>query len=504
MKEQDEIKDLFKGSFDGFEVTPPASVKINVDQKVKQIQSIRKMKWFLFAGISVFLLALTVLLFSQGENKATNANLASNRILEYDDKSTNGISERGDKPSKHISQYGDKTNMASCKEIDHKLNLPSSKNQTTQITNNSSKSIVKSINPDKLSNSNTSKKTDQTSNEKQAAKQKKSKNVISASKTKNILEAENNHLQYNKKIKKDRNKDKKSKIEKIEVEKFEKSYKMRIDENVDGQETIAATFEKNNQVQNKTIDSNMVSNIDSLKGIANDSLEENKQILEIKKKKRTLLLSLKTGSSLGFNQVNGQSNLALKEKSSFFIQTEIAYYLNSKMAISSGFNYQNNLENISQDQTILGDSMIVSYNYIYVLDSMQIIVDSLAFPVYGQDSTAVNFENSYQVYSIGVPIMFQYTFDLSPKIFLDLSAGAILNLQGSKSNYENLNTSNRTENKFGVKACLRSQLRYQFSNWGVSLNTNFGYDFKPVQSWENVKRKRSYLDFGIGIHYMLK
>lgn len=493
MKEQDEIKDLFKGSFDGFEVTPPASVKINVDQKVKQIQSIRKMKWFLFAGISVFLLALTVLLFSQGENKATNANLASNRILEYDDKSTNGI-----------SQYGDKTKGTKNTEIESKLNSTSSKKQTTQITNNSSKNILKSVNSSKISNSNTSKKTDQTSNEQQATKQKKSKNLISDSKTKNILEAENNHLQYNKKIKKDRNKDKKSKIEEIEVEKFENSYKMRIDENVDGQKTIAATVEKNEQVQNKTINSNMVSNIDSLKGIANDSLEENKQILEIKKKKRTWLLSLKTGSSLGFNQVNGQSNLALKEKSSFFIQTEIAYYLNSKMAISSGFNYQNNLENISQDQTILGDSMIVSYNYIYVLDSMQIIVDSVAFPVYGQDSTAVNFENSYQVYSIGVPIMFQYTFDLSSKLFLDLSAGAILNLQGSKSNYEDLSTSNRTVNKFGVKACLRSQLRYQFSNWGVSLNTNFGYDFKPVQSWENVNRKRSYLDLGIGIHYMLK
>jgi hypothetical protein len=87
---------------------------------------------------------------------------------------------------------------------------------------------------------------------------------------------------------------------------------------------------------------------------------------------------------------------------------------------------------------------------------------------------------------------------------LDLSAGAILNLQGSRTNYEYLNTASRTVNQFGVKACLRSQLRYQFSNWGVSLNTNFGYDFKPVQSWDNVTRKRSYLDLGIGIHYIIK
>jgi hypothetical protein len=59
MKEKDEIKDLFKGSFDNFEVTPPASVKINVDQKIIQIQSIRKMKWFLFGGISVLVLVIT-------------------------------------------------------------------------------------------------------------------------------------------------------------------------------------------------------------------------------------------------------------------------------------------------------------------------------------------------------------------------------------------------------------------------------------------------------------
>ena len=434
MTEKDEIKDLFKGSFDSFEVTPPASVKINVDQKICQILLKRKMKWFLFAGISVFLLALTVLLFSQVENKATNANLASNKILEYDDKSTNGISE-----------YGDKTKVASYKEIDHKLNPPSSKNQTTQITNNSSKSIVKNINPDKISNSNISQKTNKTRTEQQQVKRKKSKNLISDSKTKTNVEADNNHLQYNKKIKKDRNKSKKSKIEESEVEKFENSYKIRIDEDIDGQESIAATVEKNDQVQNKTIDSNLASNIDSLI-IAGDSLEENKQLIAIEKVKTPWLFSIKTGSSLGFNQVNGQSNLVLKEKSSFFIQTEIAYYLNSKIALSSGVNYQNNFENISQDQTVLGDSVIVSYNYTYVLDPMQTVIDSIAIPVYGQDSTTINFANSYQVYAIGLPIMFQYSFEFNPKLFLDLSAGAILNLQGSRTNYEYLNTSNRTVN----------------------------------------------------------
>jgi hypothetical protein len=492
MTEKDEIKDLFKGSFDSFEVTPPASVKINVDQKISQILLKRKMKWFLFAGISVFLLALTVLLFSQVENKATNANLASNKILEYDDKSTNGISE-----------YGDKTKVASYKEIDHKLNPPSSKNQTTQITNNSSKSIVKNINPDKISNSNISQKTNKTRTEQQQVKRKKSKNLISDSKTKTNVEADNNHLQYNKKIKKDRNKSKKSKIEESEVEKFENSYKMRIDEDIDGQESIVATVAKNEQAQNKTIDSNLASNIDSLI-IAGDSLEENKQLVAIEKAKRPLLFSLKTGTSLGFNQVNGQSNFALKEKNSFFIQTEFAYYLNSKMAISSGFNYQNNFENISQDQKIINDSAIVSYDVSFIYDSMQNVIDSIVIAIYGADTSIFSASNSYNVYSIGLPIMFQYTFDLSPKLFFDLSAGAILNLQGSKSNYEYLNTSNRTVNKFGVKVCLRSQLRYQFSNWGVSLNTNFGYDFKPVQSWENVNRKRNYLDLGIGIHYMLK
>jgi hypothetical protein len=504
MKEKDEIKDLFKGSFDNFEVTPPASVKINVDQKIIQIQSIRKMKWFLFGGISVLVLVLTVLFFNQSENKAATANLASNGILEYDDKPTYGISQYDDKPSKRISEYGDKTKLASYKGIEHNLNSPSSKKQNIQFTNKSSENTVKSINPDKKSNSNTSKKTDQTGSEQQLAKQKKSKNLISDSKTKNILEAHSRNLQFDKKIKKDRNQDKKSKTEEIEVEKLENSYKMRIDENIDGRETIVTAVDKNDLAQNKTIDSNLVSNIDSLVEIVNDSLEENKQILEIKKAKRTWLLSLKTGTSLGFNKVNGHSNFALKEKNSFFIQTEIAYYMNSKMAISSGFNYQNNFENISQNQTILGDSVILSYDYTYILDSMQNVVDSIAIAVIGLDSNIVNFENSYRVYSIGLPIMFQYTFDLSTKLFLDLSAGAILNLQGSRTNYEYLNTSNRTINQFGVKACLRSQLRYQFTNWGVSLNTNFGYDFKPVQSWENVNRKRSYLDLGIGLHYIIK
>lgn len=480
MKEQDEIKDLFKDSFDGFEVTPPASVKINIDQKIGQIQSRRKLKWLFYAGISALVLVLTVLLFNQSKNKVATTNLASNGI----------------------SEYGDKRKTSENTEIESKLNSPGKANQIIHKTSNSTENIKISTEKTK-----TSKQFDKTIKQQKIDNQKKIKNTSANSNAKNTSKSKTKIAYTSKKKSKKSHHNypnKKSISEEIKPVLYENEYRERIEDDIDEREASVTTIDKNSGEQKTPIDSNSISNIDSLQQIVNDSLEENKQLIEIEKAKRPWLFSLKTGTSLGFNQVNGQSTFSLKEKSSFFIQTEFAYYFNSKMAISSGVNYQNNFENISQDQTALGDSVILSYNYTYVLDSMQTVVDSIAIPVYGQDSTTINFANSYQVYSIGLPIMFQYSFEFNPKLVLDLSAGAILNLQGSRTNYEYLNTASRTVNKFGVKACLRSQLRYQFSNWGVSLNTNFGYDFKPVQSWENVNRKRSYLDLGIGLHYMIK
>jgi hypothetical protein len=493
MKEQDEIKDLFKDSFDGFEVTPPTSVKINIDQKISQIQTKGKLKWYFVAGISVLILVFTVLLFNRDKSNASTAHLATNGISEYDDKTSNGISE-----------YGDKTKASEASEIESKLNSASKENQTIDNNSSTSKNSKTAL---KKTSLKTSKQLDKTVNQQKFGSSKKIKNTSANSNVKNTSKAKTNisHTKK-KKQKKSRKKYPNKKINPDEITPlvYEHPYRLKTEENIDGQETIVATIEKNDPSKNTYIDSNSIANADSLNSIENDSLEENYRMVDVPKVKRPWLFSLKTGTSLGFNQLNATPALSLKEKSSFFIQTEFAYYLNSKMALSSGVNYQNNFENISQDQTILGDSVILSYNYTYVLDSMQTVVDSIAIPVYGQDSTTINFANSYQVYAIGLPIMFQYSFEFNPKLFLDLSAGAILNLQGSRTNFEYLNTSNRTVNQFGVKACLRTQLRYQFSNWGVSLNTNFGYDFKPVQSWENVTRKRSYLDLGVGIHYMIK
>ncbi len=493
MKEQDEIKDLFKDSFDGFEVTPPASVKINIDQKISQIQSKGKLKWFFFAGISVLILVFMGFLFNRDKSNASTTHLATNGISEYDDKLSNGISE-----------YGDKAKATETSEIESKLNSAAKENQTIDNNSHSSKNSKTSIEKISLK---TSKQLDKTYRHQKFGSPKKIKNISAKSNAKNTSKSKTNIAQTKKKNpKKSRNKypNKKIKPDEIKPVVFENPYKLRIEDDIEGRETIVSAVEKNEDEQKTALDSSAIANVDSLDRILKDSLEENYRMADVPKVKRPWLFSLKTGTSLGFNQLNTSSTFSLKEKSSFFIQTEFAYYLNSKMALSSGVNYQNNFENISQDQTILGDSVILSYNYTYVLDSMQTVVDSIAIPVYGPDSTTINLINSYQVYSIGLPIMFQYSFEFSPKLFLDLSAGAILNLQGSRTNYEYLNTSSRTVNQFGVKACLRSQLRYQFSNWGVSLNTNFGYDFKPVQSWENVTRKRSYLDLGVGIHYMIK
>lgn len=220
------------------------------------------------------------------------------------------------------------------------------------------------------------------------------------------------------------------------------------------------------------------------------------------REKPVLLLSVKPGTTFGFNQREDTSSIAIKERSAFFIQAEAAYAFTSRLAVTSGLSYEGWKEDYSRTGTVT-DTVITGYYYDYIIDSTG-ITDSILVPIYGVENTTVELRNSYKLYNIGIPVFFTYSQSLSQKLILDLSAGAILGLQGSRTVSKTFSMGSGTVNKFGMKTCLRAQLRYQFSSWGVSLNTNFGYDLFPVHSWEQLDRtSRTFLNVGAGVHYQI-
>jgi hypothetical protein len=228
MKEQDEIKDLFKDSFDGFEVTPPASVKIHIDEKISQFQTKGKLKWYFVAGISVLILAFAVFLFNRDKSDVSTTHLA-----------TNGISE-----------YGDKTKASETREIESKLNSASKENQTID---NNSKALEKNKPALEKTSLKTSKQLVKTSKKQKTGNTKKIKNNSVNSNEKNTSKSNTNFASTKKKkSKKSRNKypNKKINSEEITPVVYETPYKLKAEDNNDGRETIVTTIEKNDPAQN--------------------------------------------------------------------------------------------------------------------------------------------------------------------------------------------------------------------------------------------------------------
>lgn len=213
------------------------------------------------------------------------------------------------------------------------------------------------------------------------------------------------------------------------------------------------------------------------------------------------LFSLKPGIGFGFSQRKDTSSMKIEEKNTFFVQAEASYFFTERFALTSGLSYHTRTENYFKELPTT-QSVIVDYQVQYVYDSSMAVIDSIFVPVYNVDTVAAQLRSSYRLYSIGIPVFFTWSQPLSAKLCLDLSAGAVFSIQGYRAISNDLLLS-PTVNKPGVKACLRAQLRYQFSRWGVSLNSNFGYDLTPGIQLPEIQRKRSFLEVGAGIHYLL-
>jgi hypothetical protein len=108
---------------------------------------------------------------------------------------------------------------------------------------------------------------------------------------------------------------------------------------------------------------------------------------------------------------------------------------------------------------------------------------------------------SYSVLSFSLPFQFSISQQFGQKFYADIMAGGVVSYQSVRFNKEaNPLISDLDYSKFGLKLCLRTQLRYQFSKFGVSLNSNFIHDFSGIKNPTN-PRKRQLIDLGFGLHY---
>jgi hypothetical protein len=224
------------------------------------------------------------------------------------------------------------------------------------------------------------------------------------------------------------------------------------------------------------------------------------------------LISMRSGVVLSKNKLN-PSDFLSKESDNYFVNLELSYSFKTKYSISGGLQLNSSNYELShifpiEKQIPNGyDSSIIKVPGPDVLDSNMnpipgdSIFQTITTPKYILSTEYYSARQVYNLTSIGVPINFGYSFSIKNNLYFDGFAGLILNYQQAKLKSTDPLLIDPTIRNFGLKIMFRPQIRYQLNHFGISLNSNFGFDSKPSLNWQNIQQKRFYTELGIGFHY---
>lgn len=225
-----------------------------------------------------------------------------------------------------------------------------------------------------------------------------------------------------------------------------------------------------------------------------------------------LLIGLQFGLGKAFN--SGSTGLSVEERNPFYLHADVTYRFSPRIGGSTGINYFKHSETLSNSFTVT-DTVETSATEYFTLDTFEIvtdtsgnidtnyfqITDSIVVTTYTIENNTVTQQSVYRVSSFALPLMIYYQQRLTDRLFLDLMAGGVLSYQKLRfEDTQNPDNQSVLVHHFGFRACLKTNIRYQFSRFGVSLNTNFSYDMKPV-SYQQASRKRQVIDYGFGVWY---
>ncbi|MFN5416922.1 MAG: hypothetical protein ACK5B9_07685 [Flavobacteriia bacterium] len=486
-----DIDELFQSSFENFEVEPPAELKAAIDKqlKFKTKRRFGNIWYFGVFAIALIISAITFFKLNKTETHLSKNEKQSNHTIE----NKNNFKNR----SNHLNSYEVKKSNSKQKSTKNRYQ----QEDAVKDNNSNSRGNYQLASNKKINSSVSSTFAQKTNLNKQKSKNKIAKNRKSKSKSALFNSTSNNQ---------DLTKNDKEPLTRVEKD----NSLIQSNTNTNSQTDVASSTTSsaiNSGEQPK--DSSATDSALNTAPIKADSSINNTDPAKPQKNKRNipLLLSLKTDYTIPFNRNSNEESFT--SNNAFHFQLEASYLIRPKFGATSGINYFSSSQTFSKT-TLQLDSLFTGITYdpifadslVYIYDSNQMIIDS-SYVSYIIDSTAhenyeiinssTNNRNSFSVSSFSIPLLFYYNQKLSDKIYLDLNAGAILNFQKIRfTDSANPLNSDLTLSKFGVKAILKTSLRYQFSHLGVSLNNNFLYDFAPIQT---LNSKRKVMSWGVGV-----
>lgn len=474
MKNTDEIEKLFQESFEQFEVIPPDELKANIDRQLhfNDGRSNKTIWWFGSIIALLMIGSVSAYIMTTGSSDSKVATIS---------KHNNVVAMPTEKQSTTIVA------TTPVKATQSKTIIQTQVNKTpiTSEANVSEKVSTQQFNAPKNNKITSSK----TSNFETLERATTIEKPISTALTNPLLASITNTETEEKALTRD------------EENKTEKR-------NPEEQKTVSET---NETTTNQVSDSVEIVQDEIL------STQEALTVPPVAKKSFPILISLSAGSYFALSQFKNK-DVTVKEKNRFQAQVDVAYNLGkSRFSVQSGFNMRQSNE-VFGFKELVYDSLFYGTQY-----NTQEVVTS---EIYLQYSNRFDTIRSYKTDTVGttslykennrledrsvlikttsysIPLMLRYSKQVkNTPLYLDLSTGMSFNILNYQlTDPSSVYNTNLTYTKTGINALLKSHLRYQFNKIGVSLNTNFVYDLKPVQLVDT-KRNRFLLDLGVGLHY---
>ncbi len=490
MRETDDIERLFRESFEGFEVAPPASVKDAIDKGIKRKKSFI---WWLSALLLVLIAAAGYFVTGTRSNqKDSSAEISS---AQYSDSPNQNSSKQNStlNSSKHRTHSDSQSNG-----IPSKNNI-NSKSQSNKLFEQN-KHTTNSANPDNKSKKKSSPKTEAASTVKFYKTQKNSsKGEQNKSNSKIKALPASNLKQFpvaNKQIKGTTEKQKQ-----LPVQNRVLAANPKLIDSSNPKSPDKQSKEKEMDLTSLDPDKKPYPNLDSARTLTIESPQKDSK--DDANKEDNWTLSYYAGPQFDIWRTRTQDE-ELTLKPSFRTSLEINRNLPLNFSISTGAGYNKFEEKYSVSYIQSIDSVYAGTDTIPIFDQQNpdSIIGYNFVDVYTSDTVKGTRNNTFNTTAISIPLHLRRTFELSDKWVVMTDLGATFNFYTTtKSNSSDSIPLESGLNSFGINASMRLHAGYKLNNWMFTIGVNGSLYLKTPVNYDGLTNKRYYFSPQLGIHY---
>jgi len=501
MKEDNNIEDLFRSSFDHFEVAPPPAVKEAIDRSIGG--SSKKRNWW-FSALVLLLGAASLLFFFTQSNGKQDDRSSANQLASTEPSTNNSSTTTN-------SNTNQSTHNKSTSFTDQSNNKPTPSaqkdNASKQLTNANGNqdgwSDGSGNNPLKSAKSKSGNKqpSSVTTPSKKSGKAKKSfgkskkkspkkrpKNNSGTPNFDDLSTLDFSEIALN-------NSDNTNGSENSSNEGSGKLDPTKGNENGAGGSTPP---EKSDSIPGKPNEPIITQAPDSTKADGKDPKPPKGEGTE-----RNWLASFYAGPSFGINSKSNDELRSVSEKPSFQFSAEINRSLFKGYGLSTGFGFNQRQEAFKLTNLQILDSAIVVFDSIPIYgnpntpDSITGYQDTT---YYFDDTLATDFTQLNRIQTIGIPLYFTKHFSFTEQWGLLVNAGAVF--QFYKVSQGNLNgIPAPTVNNFSMNVTARLHATYTWKQWMFSAGVSTGWELKQALIYEGLDRKRYFITPQFGVHF---